>query len=135
MNIKNILFVCKYNRFRSKVAEGWFKKLNKNSLLKAKSAGVIQGSPTDKEIFEACKKADVKIKKSVDGVSTDLLKWQNILVIVADDVPPQLFDNEKYGKKTLIWNIQDTHGGVKEMLPIIQDIREKVKILLGELEK
>jgi len=36
-----ILFVCKHNRFRSKVAEAFFNKLKKNKKIKAESAGLV----------------------------------------------------------------------------------------------
>ncbi len=134
MKEKHILFVCKYNRFRSKVAEAWFKKLNRNPSLKAKSAGVIRGSPTDQETFAACRDAGIKIKERVEGLSTELLKWQDTIIIVADDVPPPLFENQKkYGKQIIVWKITDTHGSKKEMLPIIKAIEEKVRGLLGKL--
>ena len=46
---KSILFVCKYNRFRSRVAEAYFKKINKNKNISVKSAGIIKGNlPLDK---------------------------------------------------------------------------------------
>lgn len=134
MKEKHILFVCKYHRFRSKVAEAWFRKLNKNQNLKVKSAGVIRGSPIDNEIFEACRKVGIKISNKREGLSTDLLTWQDVLIIVADDVPLKLFSNEKYGKQTLVWKIKDTDGDVDAMIPIIMDIGIKVKKLLEDLE-
>ena len=36
-----ILFVCRHNRFRSKVAEAIFNKLNKNKEIQIESAGLI----------------------------------------------------------------------------------------------
>jgi len=43
-----IAFVCKYNRFRSQIAEAYFNKLNKNKSIKVYSAGVIKGWPIAK---------------------------------------------------------------------------------------
>ena len=40
--MKNILFVCKHNVFRSKIAEAYFKKVNQNREINAKSAGIIK---------------------------------------------------------------------------------------------
>ena len=40
----NILFVCRYNRFRSRTAEAYFKKINKNKKIKVKSAGIFKGN-------------------------------------------------------------------------------------------
>ena len=39
-----ILFICKYNRFRSRVAAAYFKKINKNSKIKVESAGKDMGT-------------------------------------------------------------------------------------------
>jgi len=41
--MKKILFVCKYNRFRSKTAEAFFNLLKHNKKIKAKSTGLIKG--------------------------------------------------------------------------------------------
>ena len=43
-----ILFICKYNAFRSKVAESYFNKMNKNKKIKAFSRGFIMGGAPDK---------------------------------------------------------------------------------------
>ena len=52
----NIIFVCKYNRFRSRVAEAYFNKINRNKNIHAYSRGVIRGDyPLDK-IKEVSKK-------------------------------------------------------------------------------
>ena len=45
-DISKILFICRHNRFRSKIAEGYFNKINKN--VKVKSAGIFIGNPLDK---------------------------------------------------------------------------------------
>ena len=62
MKSKNILFVCKYNRFRSRVAEAYFKKINKKNI-SAFSAGVFRGDyPLDKQELEVCKKLGINIE-------------------------------------------------------------------------
>ncbi len=50
----NILFVCRYNRFRSRVAEAYFKKINKN--FKVKSAGLFKGRPLSPKTIKEAKK-------------------------------------------------------------------------------
>ena len=112
VKMKNILFVCKYNRFRSKVAESIFNKLNKNKQMKARSAGIIRGSKITKEILDSSNKMGYTIKGKPAGINTDLLIWQDTIIIVANDVPASLFaDNKKYGKKLVVWKIPD----VKEL--------------------
>ena len=111
----NILFVCKYNRFRSRIAETYFKKINKTKKIKIKSAGIIIGSPISEEQKSVGRKFGLTIKGQIQGLSSKLLKWQNLIIIVADDVPPQLFrGNKMYGKELIIWKIKDTKKGDKQ---------------------
>jgi len=130
--MKNILFICKYNRFRSKTAEAIFNKINKDKTISVKSAGLIKGSPISKEIFEAVSEAGYKIKGKPEGISTDLLKWQDTMIIVADDIPKSLFkENIKYGKKLIVWNIPDSKTDTKEEIrKITKQIEKKVKELI-----
>ena len=131
MKKMNILFVCKYNRFRSKIAEDYFNDINKNSSLEAKSAGIFEGSRISEFQKKIAKKLGIKIKGKPKGISTNLLKWQDVIVIVANDVPKELFkDNKKYGQGLLIWDIpdakEDNENGVKR---IIESIKKKVEQL------
>jgi protein-tyrosine-phosphatase len=132
----NILFVCKYNRFRSKIAEDYFNKINKNSNLKAKSAGVFEGSKIDAFQRRIAKKLGIKIKGTPQGISTKLLKWQNFIVIVANDIPEELFkENKRYGKGLLIWKIPDAKEDSKdEVERIVKDIKKNVEQLARELK-
>ena len=131
----NILFVCKFNRFRSKVAEGFFNKYNKNQANKAKSAGIIIGSPVSEEIKESAREFGLKINGKLYGLSTDLLKWQEMTVIVASDVPEEIFkENNTHGKKLVVWKIDDTPNDKKEVMrQIISEIEARVKMLIKEL--
>jgi arsenate reductase (thioredoxin) len=132
----NILFICKFNRFRSKVAEAFFIKLNKNPKHKAKSAGIIRGSKISKEIKAAAKDFGIKINSQPQGLSTKLLKWQELAIIVANDVPKEILaDNKKYKKKLEVWKIPDTDNNNQEgMDKIISEIEKRVKHLVEELK-
>ena len=131
----NILFICKFNRFRSKVAEAVFNKLNKNPKNKAKSAGIIRGSPLDKMQISVAKEKGFNLKSGPKGLTTELLRWQDLAVIVADDVPESILkDNKKYGKKLIVWKIKDARDDDKEKIgKIIDKIEKKVKGLVKEL--
>lgn len=131
----NILFVCKYNRFRSRIAAEYFNKVNKNKKNKAKSAGVIKGSPLDPVEVAIAKDLGINIQGTPKGLTTQLLKWQNMIVIVANDVPKELFqENEKYGKKLLVWNVPDSESDNKaEIERIIRSIMSHVNVLEKEL--
>jgi len=102
----NILFICKYNRFRSRVAEAYFKKINKDKKIKVKSAGLIKGNPLDKNQIELAKKFKLDIKGEPRGLSSKLLKEQDLVILVANDVPQEVFD-KKYTKKLIVWKIPD----------------------------
>ena len=133
----NILFVCRYNRFRSRIAEAYFKKVNKSKRIKVKSAGLIKGNSLSKFTVEIAKNLGLDIKGKVKGLSSKLMSWQNLTVIVADDVPPEVFEkNKQYGKKVIIWKIKDVKyvqtGEIKKLAKIIM---KKVDILNKDLEK
>lgn len=130
MNRKtNILFVCKHNRFRSKVAEAFFKKYNKNKNYVVNSAGLFPGRyPLDERQIKVANKFGIKLSGKPKPITTDLLVKTDIGIIVADNVPPGIFEAEKYGKKIIVWNIEDDHTGLEENIePIIIKIRDKVE--------
>ena len=115
--MKNILFVCKHNVFRSKVAEAYFKKINKNRKINASGVGIIKSdvlSKEEKEIInfqrKTAKKFGIDVQDGSNTLSTSLLKKQDLIIIVADDVPKQIFKNKFYlkpGLKVIVWNIPD----------------------------
>lgn len=132
----NILFVCKYNRFRSRIAEAYFKKINKNKSIKADSAGIIKGQPVNRNEFNAVKKFGIDINGTPKGLSDKLLINQDIIVIVADDIPKYLFDRKKYTKRIFCWNVQDsTENEKRKMKSITEKIIKKVDLFVKQLEK
>ncbi len=133
----NILFVCRYNRFRSRVALAYFNKINKNKNIKAKSAGLIRGMPLNPKTVSIARKLGFNISGKPKGLSSKLLAWQNLTVIVADDVPEQVFDrNKKYGKKVINWKIKDAEEyNIKEIKRLIRDITKKMDELNKQLER
>jgi protein-tyrosine-phosphatase len=112
----NILFICRYNRFRSRVAEAYFKKVNKNHSVK--SAGLIQGNPLDKTQVGVAKKYGLKIKGNPQGLSSKLLAWHDLKIVVANDVPISIFkkSDKEHKKKTLLWKIPDEYSGKPEKI-------------------
>lgn len=133
-----ILFVCKYNRFRSQIAEQFFKKYNKNNNFFARSAGIFKGLfPLDKIEKEMAKNFDITISKEPEAISIDVLKNIDLVVIVANDVPKTLFLYEgKYLQKIIKWEINDNYVGSEDDInKIIRKIEIKVKKLIKKLEK
>ncbi len=133
----NILFVCRYNRFRSRIALAYFNKINKNKNIKAKSAGLIKGKPLNPFSKKLAKEFDLDIKGKTQGLTSKLMAWQNIAVITANDVPPQVFNkNKKYGKKVIVWKIKDVANKNKsEIEEIIKSIIDRIDILNKDLER
>ncbi|MAG40101.1 hypothetical protein CMI41_03980 [Candidatus Pacearchaeota archaeon] len=129
-----ILFICKYNRFRSKIAEALFNKLNKNPKFSSRSRGIIKGRPVSDILHQIAKKMNFEIKTRPKGISTLDLIWQDIIVIVANDVPKKIFSGQKkYGKKLIIWKIADAmDNSKKEQKRIAELIEKKVKSLIKE---
>jgi len=147
MKQKNILFVCKHNIFRSKIAEAYFKKINKNKNIKLSSAGIIKGdllNRLDKKLIkiqkETAKVFGIEIGKSSKYLSISLLGRQDIIVVVADDVPKEIFKNKFYMKpdlKIMVWKIQDAKKGKDNRKIIKESIRKimkKVDRLVRKLE-
>ena len=126
-----ILFVCKYNRFRSRIAEAYFKKINKNKKYIAESAGVIQGFlPLDKNEVKAAKDFGISILGKPRAMTMDLLKKQDIIVVVANDVPKEIFSYKWYKDKVRIMKIKDVKDNDK-----LENIRKVIKTIIKNLDK
>jgi len=112
----NILFVCKYNRFRSKVAEAYFNKINKNKSVKTDSAGIFgRWFPLDPIQIKVAKKYGINIKGKPQSLSYQKVQWADLIVIVADDVPKKIFKGEFMKKTKLIkLRIKDARRKNKE---------------------
>ena len=135
-----ILFVCKYNRFRSKVAEAYFNKINKNKKIRVESAGIIK---VDKLLLSSEKRRNKFIKKKFNldintksrGLSVSLLEKADKIIIVADDIPKIVFNHPSDKKKVVIWKIQDDlKGESKVVKPAVNKIMKKVEKLVKQLE-
>ncbi|MBU0893976.1 MAG: hypothetical protein KKF48_01670 [Nanoarchaeota archaeon] len=133
--VKNILFVCKHNVFRSKVAETYFKKINKNKNLKASSAGIIKWYSIRPNTKKVCRKLGIKLKGKSKPIDFKILKKTDYVVIVADNVPKSIF-NQKYLKKVIMWKIKDVSSkDNKGIEKTVKQIIKKVDPLVRKLEK
>jgi protein-tyrosine-phosphatase len=125
-----ILFICKHNKFRSKVAEAIFNKLNKNKKVRAESAGIIQGSSISKMLKNYYKEFGIKIKSKPRSVTSKIVKESDLIVIVADNVPKSIFKN----KKVIVWRISDAEiREKKKIIKLISKIKKRVEKLIKEL--
>jgi len=130
-----ILFVCKHNRFRSKVAESIFNALNKNPNIKAESAGIIM----DKErpyiadnVLKIMKQKGYSITSKPEQVKKPGLEDYRLIVIVGDNTPMEDFSNLKC--KLIRWDIPDCGAEEFEKIStIIGQIEAKVKELINSI--
>lgn len=131
----NILFICKYNRFRSKIAEAYFKKTNKNKDIKSKSAGLFTGNLLlNNNQINITKEFNINIIGKPRPITIELLKETNLIIIVADNVPSSLFELKK-NKKIIVWNIKDVNSEDKRGIKrAINQIILKVNKLNESLE-
>lgn len=132
----NILFICRHNRFRSKIAEAYFKKINKNKKIKIKSAGIFPGSyPLDKLQVKVAKQLGIKIRGKPKPITTKLLSWKELIIAITDDLPKQLFNYGPYKAKVIEWKIPDelksekkeTEKITKQIIKKINELNKKLK--------
>lgn len=137
---KKILFVCKYNRFRSKVAENYFKRINKKKGISVRSAGIIEvNRPLDakeknRNVYLKKKFGFVLSAKSV-SIGVRSLMWADKIIVVADDVPKILFNSKKWKDKVEVWKIPDENADDKKNInKIVNSIIQRVDKLYKELK-
>ena len=128
----NILFICKYNLFRSKVAETYLRKINPS--LKISSAGVVpyninlpKGKQERNKIL--LEKFNIKIKGNPNGVSAKLLEKQDKIIVISDDIPKEVFNNKLWKDKVNVWKIENEEGSNK------QKIEKIVKAIILRVDK
>ncbi len=124
-----ILFVCKYNRFRSRIAESYFNKINKNKKIKAVSAGLIKGKPTPVKTIKTAKSFGISIKGGTKPLDESLLESKELkyIIITADDVPRDIF--RRFNKKIILWKIKDASTKRQE------DVKNRIKKIMRKVEE
>ncbi|MCK5043936.1 hypothetical protein KAR52_02970 [Candidatus Pacearchaeota archaeon] len=134
--IKNIIFVCKYNAFRSKVAEIYFNQINKNKEIKAVSRGFISGGTADKMQKKVAERLGVKIKGKFNSVDLKEMIKTDLIIVVANDIPKIMFNYwlKPLQRKAFAWKIQDEQKkNEKNIEKIVKDIKKKVETLVKKL--
>lgn len=129
-----VLFVCKHNRFRSKVAEAIFNHLNENSVNESRSRGMVR---RDVDEFVAEKTIQVMGEKgyTIGNTKAKLInskdiEWTDKIIIVADNASSAGFPREK----TAVWGIQDcSEFDEARIVDRVNEIELKVKELLKTL--
>jgi len=141
-----LLFVCKFNCFRSLVAKKFFDKLNKNKNIEARASGfIIPRNYSREQQQKAVEEFGIKLDEEPEIMDENLYKWPDKIVIVGNDVPKEIFDildedNSKMKKRNVeVWKLNDV--GQKDLSyqektrMLTQQILNSVKSFINELEK
>jgi len=135
-----ILFICKYNVFRSRVAEEYFKKINRNKSIEVISRGLIMGAESDNVQRGVAKKllgVDINKRRAVPVTQKELIE-SDLIIVVANDIPRVIFNYHKgiLQKKVVIWGVKDEQRRNKRNIKrIVLSIKRKVDDLNKQLEK
>ena len=138
MKPKKILFICKHNIFRSRVAEEYMKQ---NSNYDISSAGIIKGISLPESQRRAAVKFGLDISFNSKTLGISLLRQQDLVVVIANDVPKKIFENPLYNLKgkLVFWGIKDVKNlfnpDEKDSETIIKAIIKKADALIKQLEK
>jgi len=141
MKKKNILFVCVHNVFRSKVAEAYFNKMNKNENISVSSAGIVKPnilSEPQKKVIKLqrgiAKELGINMQRDSKQLNISLLKKQDIIIIAADDITEKIFSDPYYLKpnlKVIVWKIPDVKREKDDKLVA----RKSIKNIMGKVDK
>jgi len=129
-----LLFICKYNAFRSRVAEEYFNKINRNKKIKTISRGLIMSGGSDKEQRQIAKDLlgiNIAKRNPLPLRLNELIEADKIIV-VANDIPEIIFNYslKPILKKVTIWKIKDEQRrNKKNIKKIVLSIKEKVEEL------
>jgi protein-tyrosine-phosphatase len=127
-----IIFLCKYNRFRSRVAEASFRKYNKNKKIKISSRGFIKGfNPVSKSVKDIGKSLGLTIKGNPKGITEKEMDDADLIVIVANNIPSSFI--KRWKKKIIIWKIPDC--GEKDKNNIDKTSRQILKKTLNLIKE
>jgi len=126
-----ILFVCKYNRFRSKVAEGYLKSKVVDGNFSVASAGLIPSiNGMEKRELKVVNKFGIEIHGKPQGLNTRKIFASDLIVIVADNIPKRLFRFHNHKLRVLKWRIKDFNPGESE-----EEIEEIVKQIIKKVDR
>lgn len=136
----NLLFVCKHNRFRSNVAEALFRYYYKGDRIATKSAGLaidIMRPYVSRNVISVLKEKGISLRddgaKKIDDF---VLKWADKIVIVADNISPDMFRGREFikGKEVIFWNIPDvSESDIQGITRRVNEIEKRVLELIKGL--
>ena len=136
--MRKILFVCKYNAFRSRVAEEYFNKINpKNGAI---SRGIIMGEDSDgiqRKVAKSLLGINIAKRKPLPSTFQDM-KNSDLIVVVANDIPKIIFNYPlpSIQKKLVLWKIKDEQNmNEANIRKIVLVIKRRIDALIKKLQK
>jgi len=136
--MRKILFVCKYNAFRSRVAEEYFNKINpKNGAI---SRGIIMGEDSDgiqRKVAKSLLGINIAKRKPLPLTFQDM-KNSDLIVVVANDIPKIIFNYPlpSIQKKLVLWKIKDEQNmNEANIRKIVLVIKRRIDALIKKLQK
>ena len=100
------------------------------------SAGIIRGDyPLNRTEVSVAKKLGIDILGKPRGLTMDLMRKTDFIVIVADNVPKEIFYTT-FKKRIIVWRIRDLeYSNGKDLIERkIKRIMRKVRRLLNKLD-
>ena len=89
------------------------------------------GEVNTKVIEDGAKDLEIDLNSSEQYLTMDLLRWYDLAIIVADDVPKEIFKG-----RVEKWEISDKGAGkIEGVHNVIKEIEVEVKNLIKKLKK
>lgn len=88
------------------------------------------GSVLNKNLKQVAREFDLDINSEPKSVSEQLLNWADKVIIVADDVPKEIFKKYSSRNKIIVWKIKDSGSeDIESIRKTVKDIKSKVERL------
>lgn len=127
-----VLFVCKYNYFRSKFAEAIFNTIANNPTYIARSAGTdtttVASDAVLNEINTVAHEFGYRLTSGRQIINPEIISWADIVINVADDVSLGNHKNQ------LEWRIEDSPAplDINSRRRIVKNIETVVAEFISE---
>ena len=125
-----VLFLCVHNAGRSQMAMGWFQHLAGDNAI-AWSGGSEPGQEVNPAAIEAMREVGIDISGEYPKPWTDeVVQAADVVVTMGCGDACPVFPGKRYED----WVLDDPSGmGVESVRPIRDQIEQRVRVLLGEL--
>jgi arsenate reductase (thioredoxin) len=127
----SVLFVCVHNAGRSQMAAGWLRSLAGDAV-EVRSAGSLPGDQVNPAAVEAMAEVGIDISDQRPKVlTTEAVETSDVVITMGCGDACPIFP----GKRYLDWDLEDPAGkGVESVRPIRDEIEERIRGLLAELQ-